>query len=196
MPLVPVVIEQSTLGGERAYDIYSRLLRDRIIVLNEPVDDHLAGVIVAQLLFLEKEDPHHDIELYINCPGGVVSAGLAIYDTMQMIRADVATTCMGLAASMGAVLLAGGAAGKRHALPHARIMIHQASGGFQGTALDIEVQAREALYTNDLLARILSRHTGQTVERIKKDIQRDYYMAAVEASDYGLIDYVMERKPA
>ena len=193
MPLVPMVVESSPLGGERAFDIYSRLLRDRIVIISEPIDDHMASLVVAQLLFLEKQDPHKDIELYINSPGGVVTAGLSIYDTMHTVKPDVATICIGQAASAAALLLAGGTRGKRYALPHARIMIHQVSGGFQGTSLDIEVQAREALRLNDTMAHILHQHTGQPVSRIKEDIQRDYYLSAKEAIEYGLIDEVMKR---
>jgi ATP-dependent Clp protease protease subunit len=192
MPLVPMVLEQSPMG-ERAYDLYSRLLKDRIVFIGEPVEDQMANTIVAQLLFLEKQDPERDIEIYINSPGGVVTAGLAIYDAMQTVKPDVATFCIGQAASISAVLLSGGKKGKRYALPHARMMVHQVSAGFQGTALDIDVQAREVLKTNDLLARILHKHTGQTIERIKTDIQRDYFMSAVEAVDYGLVDHVLER---
>ena len=194
MPMIPYVVEQDA-RGERSYDIYSRLLKDRIIVLGDQVDDHLANVIIAQLLFLEKQDPDRDIELYINSPGGVVTAGLAMYDTMQSIKPDVATICMGSAASIAAVLLSGGAPGKRYALKHARMMIHQVSGGFQGTALDIEIQAREALYHNQVLAQILSERTGQPMERIKNDIQRDFFMSVEEAIAYGLIDRVVERSP-
>ena len=190
--MVPMVVEQSA-RGERAYDIYSRLLKDRIIFIGDPIDDHIANLVVAELLFLEKEDPDRDIEMYINSPGGSVTAGLAIYDTMQMIKADVATTCVGQAASMGAVLLAGGAKNKRGALPHARMMVHQVSAGFQGTAIDIDIQAREILKYNDLLARILQDHTGQDLERIKTDIQRDYFMSAQEAVEYGLVDEVLIR---
>jgi len=193
MALVPMVVEQSA-RGERAYDIYSRLLKDRIIFLGDQVDDHIANLIVAELLFLEKEDPDRDIEIYINSPGGSVSAGLAIYDTMQTIKPDVATICVGLAASMGATLLAGGAKGKRYALPHARIMIHQVSAGFQGTALDIDIQAREILKMNHELAQILQQHTGQDLERIKRDIDRDYFLSAEEAVEYGLIDSVLNRE--
>jgi ATP-dependent Clp protease protease subunit len=185
-----MVVEQSA-RGERSYDIYSRLLKDRIIFLGEQIDDHIANLIVAELLFLEKDDPDRDIDLYINSPGGSVSAGLAIYDTMQTIKCDVSTICVGMAASMGATLLAGGAAGKRFALPHSRMMIHQASSGFQGTAIDIEIQAKEVLRSNDETARILQRHTGQDFDRIKRDIQRDYYMNPTEAVDYGLIDHVL-----
>ncbi len=190
--MIPMVVEQSA-RGERAYDIYSRLLKDRIIFIGDAIDDHIANLVVAELLFLEKEDPDRDIEVYINSPGGSVYAGLAIYDTMQMIKADVATTCVGMAASMGALLLAGGAKGKRSALPHARMMIHQASAGFQGTAIDIEIQAREILKTNDTLAHILQNHTGQSMERVKQDIQRDYFMTSPEAVEYGLVDEVLIR---
>jgi len=190
--MIPYVVEQ-TARGERSYDIFSRLLKDRIIFLGDAVDDHIANLIIAELLFLEKEDPDRDIEMYINSPGGSVTSGLAIYDTMQMIKADVATTCVGQAASMGAVLLAGGSKGKRYALPHARMMVHQVSAGFQGTAIDIDIQAREILKYNDLLARILQEHTGQSIERIKTDIQRDYFMSSTEAVEYGLVDEVMIR---
>jgi len=193
MPLIPMVVEQDA-RGERSYDIYSRLLKDRIIMIGEPIDDHIANLTVAQLLFLEKSDPDRDIEMYINSPGGSVTAGLAMYDTMQTIKPDVATICVGQAASMGAVLLAGGAKGKRYALPHARIMVHQVSAGFQGTALDIDIQAREILKYNDTLARILQSHTGQDYDRIKNDIQRDYFMSAIEGVEYGLIDEVLTRE--
>jgi ATP-dependent Clp protease protease subunit len=192
MAMVPMVVEQSA-RGERAYDIFSRLLKDRIIFLGEAVDDHIANLIVAELLFLEKDDPDRDIDMYINSPGGSVYAGLAIYDTMQTIKCDVSTICVGFAASMGAVLLAGGAKGKRYALPHSRMMIHQASSGFQGTAMDIEIQAREVLKTNDETAMILQRHTGQDFDRIKRDIQRDYFMSPDEAVAYGLVDSVLSR---
>ena len=194
MPMIPYVVEQDA-RGERSYDIYSRLLKDRIIVLGDQVDDHLANVIIAQLLFLEKQDGDRDIELYINSPGGVVTAGLAMYDTMQSIKPDVATICMGSASSISAVLLSGGTAGKRYALKHARMMIHQVSGGFQGTALDIEIAAREALYHNRVLADILSERTGQPMEKIKADIQRDFFMSAEEAIAYGLVDQIVERSP-
>ncbi len=190
--LIPMVVEQ-TARGERAYDIYSRLLKDRIVFVGTPINDDIANLVVASLLFLEKEDPDKDIDMYINSPGGVVSAGLAIYDTMQMIRPDVATICIGQAASMGAVLLAGGAAGKRYALPHARIMIHQVHAGFQGTALDIEIQAREVLRYKDILNNILHRHTGQPIERVEQDTARDYFMSAQEAREYGIIDHVLDR---
>ncbi len=190
---VPIVIEQ-TGRGERAYDIYSRLLKDRIIMLGTPIDDHVANLIVAQLLFLEAEDPEKDIYLYINSPGGVVTAGLAIYDTMQYIKPDVVTICMGQAASMGAVLLAAGAKGKRFALPHSRIMIHQPLGGFQGQATDIEIHAKEILRLKKTLNEILSKHTGQSLRKIEKDTERDYFMSAEEAMKYGLIDKVLTRR--
>lgn len=190
---VPIVIEQ-TGRGERAYDIYSRLLKDRIVMLGTPIDDHVANLIVAQLLFLEAEDPEKDIYLYINSPGGVVTAGLAIYDTMQYIKPDVVTICMGQAASMGAVLLAAGAPGKRFALPHARIMIHQPLGGFQGQATDIEIHAREILRLKKTLNEILSRHTGQPLEKVEQDTDRDFFMGAEEAREYGLIDKVLTRR--
>ncbi len=190
--LIPMVVEQ-TARGERAYDIYSRLLKDRIVFVGTPIDDEVANLVVASLLYLEKEDPDKDIDMYINSPGGVVSAGLAIYDTMQMIRPEVATICIGQAASMGAVLLAGGAPGKRYALPHARIMIHQVHAGFQGTAIDIEIQAREVLRYKDILNNILHKHTGQPIERIEQDTARDYFMSAQEAKEYGIIDHVLDR---
>jgi ATP-dependent Clp protease, protease subunit len=188
--LIPYVVEQDA-RGERGYDIYSRLLKDRIIMIGEPIDDNLANVVVAQLLFLQKADPDLDVELYINSPGGSVTSGLAIYDTMQMIKPDVATYCVGLAASMGAILLAAGAKGKRYALPNSRIMVHQVSAGFQGTAIDIDIQAREILKTNESLAQILQHHTGQPLDKIKADIQRDYFMSAREATEYGLVDQVL-----
>jgi ATP-dependent Clp protease protease subunit len=190
---IPIVIEQ-TGRGERAYDIYSRLLKDRIIMLGTPIDDHVANLIVAQLLFLEAEDPEKDIYLYINSPGGVVTAGLAIYDTMQYIKPDVVTICLGQAASMGAVLLAAGARGKRFALPHARIMIHQPLGGFQGQATDIEIHAKEILRLKKILNEILSKHTGQPIEKIEKDTDRDFFMSAEEAKEYGLIDKVLTKR--
>lgn len=190
--LIPMVVEQSA-RGERAYDIFSRLLKDRIIFIGDPIDDHIANLVIAEMLFLEKDDPDKDIDMYINSPGGVVSAGLAIYDTMQMIKPDVATICVGQAASMGAVLLSGGAAGKRYALPHARIMIHQVHAGFQGTALDIEIQAREVLRYKDILNAILVHHTGQPLERIEQDTARDYFMSAKESLEYGIIDKVLDR---
>jgi len=188
--LIPYVVEQDA-RGERGYDIYSRLLKDRIIMIGEPIDDNLANVVVAQLLFLQKADPDLDVELYINSPGGSVTSGLAIYDTMQMIKPDVATYCVGLAASMGAILLAAGAKGKRYALPNSRIMVHQVSAGFQGTAIDIDIQAREILKTNESLAQILQHHTGQPLDKIKADIQRDYFMSAREATEYGVVDQVL-----
>ena len=192
--LVPIVVEQ-TARGERAYDIYSRLLKDRLIFIVGPVDDYMANIVVAQLLFLESENPDKDISLYINSPGGIVTAGLAIYDTMQFVRPDVSTICVGQAASMGAVLLAGGAKGKRFALPHARMMIHQPLGGFQGQAADMEIHAREMLYTRDRLNKILAKHTGQSVDQIKKDTDRDNFMSATDAVSYGLIDKILESRP-
>jgi ATP-dependent Clp protease, proteolytic subunit ClpP len=193
MNLVPMVVEQ-TARGERAYDIYSRLLKERVIFIVGPIEDHMANLVVAQLLFLESENPDKDISLYINSPGGSVSAGLSIYDTMQFIKPDVSTMCVGQAASMGAVLLAGGAKGKRYALPHSRMMIHQPLAGFQGQASDIDIHAREVLETRERLNRILSKHTGQTVERISKDTDRDNFMGGEAAVAYGLIDRVMEKR--
>ncbi|MCU7960295.1 MAG: ATP-dependent Clp endopeptidase proteolytic subunit ClpP [gamma proteobacterium symbiont of Bathyaustriella thionipta] len=193
--MVPMVVEQSA-RGERAYDIYSRLLKERVVFVVGPVEDHMANLIVAQLLFLESENPDKDIHVYINSPGGSVSAGLAIYDTMQFIKADVSTMCMGQAASMGALLLAGGAAGKRYALPHSRTMIHQPLGGFQGQATDIEIHAREILLVRDRLNNILAKHTGQTLEKIAEDTERDNFMSAEESVEYGLIDTMLvERNP-
>jgi ATP-dependent Clp protease, protease subunit len=191
--LVPMVIEQSA-RGERAYDIYSRLLKERVIFLCGPVDDHVANVLVAQLLFLESENPDKDIHLYINSPGGVVTAGLAIYDTMQFIKPDVSTLCIGQAASMGALLLTAGAAGKRYSLPHSRVMIHQPLGGFQGQASDIDIHAREILNARDRLNRILAHHTGQPIERIAQDTDRDYFMGANDAQAYGVIDKVLTER--
>ncbi len=188
--VVPMVIEQSGMG-ERAFDLYSRLLRERIIFLGMPVDDQIADSVAAQMLFLEAEDPEKDIQLYINSPGGSVYAGMAIYDTMQQIQPDVATICYGLAASMGAFLLAGGAAGKRMSLTNSRIMIHQPLGGAQGQAADIEIQAREILYIKNTLNELLADHTGQPLDRIAEDTDRDFYMSAAEAKDYGLIDQVI-----
>ena len=188
-----MVVEQ-TARGERAYDIYSRLLKERVIFIVGPIEDHMANLIVAQLLFLESENPDKDIALYINSPGGSVSAGLSIYDTMQFIKPDVSTMCVGQAASMGAVLLAGGAKGKRYCLPHSRIMIHQPLAGFQGQASDIDIHAREVLETRDRLNRILSKHTGQTIEKIRHDTDRDNFMGGDAAVTYGLIDKVMERR--
>ena len=192
MNYVPMVVEQSG-RGERAYDNYSRLLKDRIIFLGGPIDDNVAYVVIAQLLFLESEDPDKDIHLYINSPGGVVTAGLAIYDTMQYIKPDVSTICIGQAASMGSVLLAAGAKGKRYALPYSRIMIHQPLGGAQGQSTDIQIQAREILRIRETLNEILSRHTGQSVKKLTEDTERDNFMSALEAKKYGLIDEVIIR---
>ena len=192
MNYVPMVVEQSG-RGERAYDIYSRLLNDRIIFLGGPIDDNVANVVIAQLLFLESEDPDKDIHLYINSPGGVVTAGLAIYDTMQYIKPDVSTICIGQAASMGSVLLAAGAKGKRYALPYSRIMIHQPLGGAQGQSTDIQIQAREILRIRETLNEILSCHTGQSVKKLTEDTERDNFMSALEAKKYGLIDEVIIR---
>lgn len=190
MALVPMVVEQ-TARGERAYDIYSRLLKDRIIFIGTPIDDDIANLIIAQLLFLTKEDPDRDIDLYVNSPGGSVIAGLAIYDTMQHIKPDIATTCVGHAMSMGAVLLAGGTKGKRFALPNSRIMIHQGSAGFHGTPSDIDIVAREVLRYKSLLIDLLAKHSGQPREKVEKDIDRDYYMSPEEAAEYGIIDKVL-----
>ncbi|MBI3777270.1 MAG: ATP-dependent Clp endopeptidase proteolytic subunit ClpP [Gammaproteobacteria bacterium] len=191
--MVPIVVEQSA-RGERAYDIYSRLLKERVVFLVGPVDDYVANVIVAQLLFLESENPDKDIHLYINSPGGSVTAGMAIYDTMQFIKSDVSTLCIGQAASMGALLLAGGAAGKRHCLPHSRVMIHQPLGGVQGQAADIEIHAREILAIRERLNEILAKHTGQPIERIQEDTDRDRFMNANDAVTYGLIDSVLAKR--
>ncbi len=191
--LVPIVVEQ-TARGERSYDIYSRLLKDRVIFMVGPVEDYMANLVVAQLLFLESENPDKDIHLYINSPGGVVTAGLSIYDTMQFIKPDVSTMCIGQAASMGALLLAGGAKGKRYALPHSRVMIHQPSGGAQGQASDIHIQAQEILTMREKLNRIMSNHTGQPMDIIAKDTDRDNFMSASQAKDYGLIDQVLDRR--
>ena len=191
--LVPMVVEQ-TARGERAYDIYSRLLKERVIFAVGPVEDNMANLIVAQLLFLESENPEKDIALYINSPGGVVSSGLSIYDTMQFIKPDVSTICIGQAASMGAVLLAGGAKGKRFCLPHSRMMIHQPLGGFQGQASDIDIHAREVLQTRDRLNRILANHTGQSMEKIQLDTDRDNFMSGDAAVAYGLIDKVLDKR--
>ncbi len=191
--LVPMVIEQSA-RGERAYDIYSRLLKERVIFLVGPVEEHSANLVVAQLLFLESENPDKDIHLYINSPGGLVTAGLAIYDTMQFIKPDVSTMCIGQAASMGALLLAGGAKGKRYCLPHSRMMVHQPLGGFQGQATDIDIHAKEILKVRDTLNAILAKHTGQPVEKIAQDTDRDFFMGGKEAVEYGLIDAVLERR--
>ena len=192
---VPFVVEQ-TERGERAYDIYSRLLKDRVIFLGSEVDDVSANLVIAQILFLESEDPDKDIQLYINSPGGSLSAGMAIYDTMQFCKPDVATTCVGQAASMGAILLAAGAKGKRFALPHARIMIHQPMGGFHGQATDIDIQAREILRLKETMNGLLAHHTGQPLARIAKDSERDFFMSPQEAIDYGLIDKVLVKPPA
>lgn len=191
--LVPMVVE-TTSRGERAYDIYSRLLKDRIVILGTPVNDTVASTIVAQLLFLESQDPEKDINLYINSPGGVVSAGLAIYDTMQYLKCDVSTTCVGMAASMGAVLLTAGAKGKRNVLPHARVMIHQPLGGVQGQASDIEIEAAEILRIKKELTGIIADHSGQTPEKVTQDSDRNKWMSAEEAVEYGLVDTVMKRK--
>jgi len=193
MSLVPMVVEDSG-RGERAYDIYSRLLKDRIIFLSGEVEDHMANLIIAQLLFLESEDPDRDIHLYINSPGGVVTAGMGIYDTMQYLKAPVSTICVGQAASMGAVLLAAGAAGKRFALPNARIMIHQPLGGFQGQATDIGIHAKEIMRMRESLNGILARHTGQDIEKVATDTERDFFMDSKVALNYGIIDSIVERK--
>jgi ATP-dependent Clp protease protease subunit len=192
--LVPMVVEQ-TARGERAYDIYSRMLKERIIFLMGPVDDHVASLVTAQLLFLEAENPEKDINLYVNSPGGIVTSGLAIYDTMQYIRPDIATICIGQAASMGSLLLAAGAPGKRYALPHARIMTHQPSGGFQGQATDIEIHAREIIDMRGRLNEIYVRHTGRTLTEIESKMERDTFMSAVTAKDFGIVDEVIEKRP-
>lgn len=192
--LVPIVVEP-TGRGERSFDIFSRMLRERLIFLVGPVEDHMANLVVAQLLFLESENPDKDIYLYINSPGGAVTAGLAIYDTMQFIKPDVSTVCVGQAASMGALLLAGGAAGKRFCLPHSRMMIHQPLGGFQGQATDIDIHAREILRVRERLNQILVKHTGQTAEKIDKDTERDNFMDGPEAVAYGLVDSILEKRP-
>ena len=193
MPLIPMVIEQSS-RGERAYDIYSRLLKDRIIFLGTAMNDEVANLIIAQLLFLESEDPDKDINFYINSPGGMVTAGLAVYDTMQYIKPDITTVCIGQAASMGAVLLAAGTRGKRYSLPNSRILIHQPMGGFQGQASDIEIQAREILRMKDRLNQILVKHTGKAIDDIHKDTDRDFFMSGEEARKYGLIDHVIANR--
>lgn len=192
--LVPIVVEQ-TGRGERAYDIFSRLLKERIVFIGTPINDEISSLIIAQLIFLEAEDPDKDINLYINCPGGSLSAGLAIYDTIQYIRPDVSTICIGMAASMAAILLAGGTKGKRTSLPNARIMIHQPWGGTQGTASDIRIQAEEIMKIKKRINEILAHHTGQPIEQIEKDSDRDYYMAPDEAKTYGLIDNILTKKP-
>ena len=191
--LVPMVVEQ-TARGERAYDIYSRLLKDRLIFIVGGIDDHVANLVVAQLLFLESENPDKDVHLYINSPGGIVTAGLSIYDTMQFIKPDISTICIGQAASMGSFLLAGGTKGKRYCLPHSRIMIHQPSGGFQGQASDIDIHAREVLKLRQRLNEIMAKHTGQTVERVERDGDRDNFMDAEAAVEYGLIDTVLDKR--
>lgn len=193
MPLIPMVIDQ-TSRGERAYDIYSRLLKDRIIFLGTAMNDEIANLLIAQFLFLESEDPDKDINFYINSPGGIVTSGLAVYDTMQYIKPDVTTVCIGQAASMGALLLTAGADGKRYSLPNARILIHQPMGGFQGQASDIEIQAKEILRMKETLNNILVRHTGKNLKQIQKDTDRDYFMSGLEAKDYGIIDHVITNR--
>lgn len=190
LQLIPMVIEQ-TNRGERAYDIYSRLLKDRIVFLGSPIDDMVANLMIAQMLFLEAEEPDQDIYLYVNCPGGLVTSGLAIYDTIQYIRADVSTICIGQAASMAALLLAAGTKGKRFALPHSRIMIHQPLGGFQGQATDVDIQAREILRMRETLDLIMVKHTGQTLKKVKHDTERDFFMGGQQAKEYGIIDEVI-----
>jgi len=190
LPLIPMVIEQSS-RGERAYDIYSRLLKDRIIFLGTPMDDEIANLLIAQLLFLESEDPDKEINFYINSPGGLVTSGLAVYDTMQYIKPDIATVCVGQAASMGALLLTAGTKGKRYSLPNSRILIHQPMGGFQGQASDVAIQAKEILRMKDTLNRILAHHTGKDLEQIQSDTDRDFFMAGDEAKEYGIIDHVI-----
>lgn len=191
--LVPIVVEQ-TNRGERAYDIYSRLLKDRIIFIGGAIDDHIANLVIAQMLFLEAEDPEKDIQFYINSPGGVVTAGMAIYDTMQYVKSDVSTICLGQASSMGAFLLASGTKGKRFSLPFARIMVHQPAGGAQGQATDIDIQAKEILRMKDVLNQLLAKHTGQPLERIAQDTERDFFMSAWEAKDYGIVDEVISSR--
>jgi ATP-dependent Clp protease protease subunit len=193
--LVPMVVEQ-TPRGERAFDIYSRLLKERVVFVVGPIDDHMANLIVAQLLFLESENPDKDIHLYINSPGGVITSGLSILDTMRFIKSDVSTMCLGQAASMGAVLLAAGAKGKRYALPHSRVMIHQPSGGTQGQATDIEIQAREILYMRERLNQVMADCTGQALEKIARDVERDLFMSADQAKQYGIVDQILERRAA
>lgn len=194
MPLIPYVIEQNQRGGERAFDIYSRLLRDRIVFLGGGLDDEVANLLIAQLLFLEADDPDKDVHLYINSPGGSVTSGLAVYDTMQYVRTDIATICLGQAASMGAFLLAAGAPGKRMSLPNSQILIHQPMGGVSGQATDIDIHAREILKTRDRMNRILAHHTGRSVEQIAKDTDRDYHLTGSEAQEYGLIDRVVTQR--
>jgi ATP-dependent Clp protease protease subunit len=193
MPLIPMVVEQSS-RGERAYDIYSRLLKERIIFLGTAINDEVANLVIAQMLFLEAEDPDREIHLYINSPGGMVTAGLGIYDTMQFIKPPVTTLCMGQASSMGALLLAAGAPGKRSTLPHARILIHQPLGGFQGQATDVDIQAREILRLREELNEIMAKHTGQPMDRINRDTERDFYMSGEQAKEYGLVDEVISRR--
>ncbi|WP_029920653.1 ATP-dependent Clp endopeptidase proteolytic subunit ClpP [Nevskia soli] len=193
--LVPMVVEQ-TARGERAFDIYSRLLKERIVFIVGPIDDFMANLVVAQLLFLEAENPDKDIHLYINSPGGVITSGLSIYDTMKFIKPDVSTMCIGQACSMGSFLLSAGTKGKRFALPNSRVMIHQPSGGAQGQATDIEIQAREILYLRERLNRLYADHTGQPLEKIARDVERDYFMSSEAARDYGLIDQIVERRPS
>ena len=193
MSLIPMVVEQNS-RGERAYDIYSRLLKDRIIFLGTPVDGNVANVMIAQLLFLEAEDSESDISLYLNCPGGLVTSGMAIYDTIQYLKPDVQTICIGQASSMGAVLLAAGASGKRQALPHARIMIHQMMGGFSGQAEDIDIQAKEIIRMTDIVNEVLALHTGRKIEQIAEDTQRDFYFSSQDAKEYGIIDEVMQNR--
>jgi len=192
-PLIPMVIEQ-TSRGERSFDIYSRLLNERIIFLGTPIDDQIANLIIAQLIHLESEDPEKDIQIYINSPGGQVYSGLAIYDTMQYVKPDIQTTCIGIAMSMGAVILAGGAKGKRVALPNAKILIHQVSGGFQGQATDIEIHARETIALKRKMEEIMHKHTGQELDKVAADMERDYFMTSQEARDYGIIDTVIEHR--
>lgn len=194
MALIPIVIERDG-RGERAYDIYSRLLKERIVFVGTPIDDDVANLVIAQMLFLESEDPDKDIHLYINSPGGIVTSGLAIYDTMQYIRPHVSTICMGQAASIAALLLAAGEKGKRYALPHARILIHQPMGGFQGQATDVDIQAKEILRMREELNKIMSKHTNQPIERIQADTERDFYMTGYQAKEYGIIDEVVEKRP-
>ena len=193
MPLIPMVIEQ-TSRGERSFDLYSRLLNERIIFLGTPINDDIANLVVAQMIHLESEDPDKDISIYINSPGGSVYAGLAIYDTMQFVKPDIQTICVGIAMSMGALLLAGGAEGKRMALPNAKILIHQVSGGFQGQATDIEIAARETIALKRRLEEIISQHSGQDIEKVSKDMERDYFLTAQEANEYGIIDRVIEHR--
>lgn len=195
MTLVPMVVEQ-TARGERAYDIFSRLLKDRIIFLGSQIDDNVSNLIIAQILFLESDDPDKDIHIYINSPGGVVSAGLAIYDTMQYVRPEISTICVGQAASMAALLLAGGSPGKRFALPNSRILIHQPLGGAQGQATDIDIQAKEILRLREELNQVLAKHTGQTVEKLYQDTDRDFFMTSKDAKEYGIIDKIIEKRPA